>query len=337
MVQAPTITLRYADDVRALDGVRLVQEFGKRSAALGLRDLEFSYDDASRTWSLRIPALPISRMEYRLELRRDGRPETVTDPANPLVAPGAFGDKSVLEMPGYRSPAWLDATVVAGTWTEQTIRSAALRRDIPVRIWTPHGLTSRGILLAHDGIEYDKLASLGRYSSAMIASGAMPPHDLVLLRPVERNDWYSANPAYAKALVTEVIPALPRLPIAALGASLGGLSLLHAHLRYPYTFGGLFLQSGSFFVNRYDGHESNFPPYQRIVRFVNGVRRRRRPDDRAPIVLTCGLGEENLSNNRAMASVLDAPLIEVPDAHNFVAWRDAWDPYLANLATAAWG
>ena len=53
-----------------------------------------------------------------------------------------------------------------------------------------------------------------------------------------------------------------------MGASLGALAMLHAQRRHPGTFGALFLQSGSFFTPRYDAHESGFPRYQRIVRFV---------------------------------------------------------------------
>ena len=32
----------------------------------------------------------------------------ICDPANPQRAPGGFGEKSVLELAGYRPPEWLD-------------------------------------------------------------------------------------------------------------------------------------------------------------------------------------------------------------------------------------
>ena len=42
------------------------------------------------------------------ELRHpDGWREEVCDPTNPRRAPGAFGDKSVVEFPDYRAPGWL--------------------------------------------------------------------------------------------------------------------------------------------------------------------------------------------------------------------------------------
>ena len=65
----------------------------------------------------------------------------------------------------------------------------------------------------------------------------------------------------------------------------------------------------------------------------------RGPHDRdrpVPVTLTCGAIEENVDNNRLMAQALRArgyPVAwhEVPDMHNYTAWRDAFDPYLTRL------
>jgi enterochelin esterase family protein len=59
------------------------------------------------------------------------------------------------------------------------------------------------------------------------------------------------------------------------------------------------------------------------------------------IGMTCGLGEENLANNRLMAKALsrlghDVALHEVPDAHTYTGWRDALDPHLVDLLAQAW-
>jgi len=98
-------TLRYADDLHALAGVRLVDDIH-----LPADRRDFAYDDSDAAWHLRLPSLSVLRLEYRLELRHPDRgTEVICDPANPRRAPGAFGDKSVLELPGYRRPAWLDA------------------------------------------------------------------------------------------------------------------------------------------------------------------------------------------------------------------------------------
>src|SRR5919107_1713633 len=44
-------------------------------------------------------------MEYRIEA--DG--ETFCDPHNPRRTPGSFGERSVIEFPGYAPPRWLPA------------------------------------------------------------------------------------------------------------------------------------------------------------------------------------------------------------------------------------
>jgi len=50
---------------------------------------------------------------------------------------------------------------------------------------------------------------------------------------------------------------------------------------------------------------------------------------------------ENLKNNRLLASALaaqgyDVHLAEVPDLHNYTAWRDALDPDLTRLLARLW-
>jgi enterochelin esterase-like enzyme len=180
----------------------------------------------------------------------------------------------------------------------------------------------------------------------MIAACALPPHRLALLAPGERDEWYSASAVYARVLCTEVVPALRDAVAVAgapvgMGASLGGLAMLHAHRRWPGTFAGLFLQSGSFFIPRYDAMESRFPRYGRIVRVVRGILRTTVHHDPVPVALTCGLAEENLANNRMMTAALraqgyEAVLDEVPDMHNYTGWRDAFDPYLTRLLRRVW-
>ena len=58
--------------------------------------------------------------------------------------------------------------------------------------------------------------------------------------------------------------------------------------------------------------------------------------------MTCGTGEENLDNNRALAGRLrsaEVPVefVENRDAHNYTAWRDCWDPALVGLMGRVWG
>lgn len=197
-----------------------------------------------------------------------------------------------------------------------------MARDISVtiesRIVAPSVRPVSGtILLAHDGPEFERAAGL---------TARFPHEHVALLSPGNRNEWYSASPAYAAALVRDVLPGLPPGPVVGLGASLGALALLHAETRYPGSFAGLFLQSGSYFTAELDPQESGFPRYRRILAFVQ----RARPVP-ARVVLTCGRDEENLLNNRAMATRLGVALLEVPGGHSMTTWRDALDPHLHRL------
>lgn len=312
--------------------VRLLQH-------VGMTRLDFARDDGM--WRLTVPHPAVWRLEYRLELRHhDGGVEHVADPHNPR----RLGDASVLLCPGYTPPSWLHRPGAPGTWQDVELAVPALKTRLGARIWSPAQPTDR-IVVVHDGPDYDEHAGLGRFTSVMIAAGRVPPYHLVLLGAGDRLEWYSASPAYAWALVTDVLPGLwVRLgghrPVVGIGASLGALAMLHAQRRYPGAFAGLFLQSGSFFQPRHDRQESAFPRWLRIVRFTGRIRRTPVADP-VPALLTCGSVEENLANNRDMARWLwrqgyPAALYQVPDAHTWTGWRDALDPHLVDLLGRTW-
>lgn len=304
---------------------------------LHLDSREFTRENGG--WVLRLPEARIARLEYQLEtVDHDGAAQVVLDPGNPNRAPGAFGEKSVALADDYEPPWWLDAPRVEGT--SESLTRRVLGRELPIEIWSP----TEGelpLLVAHDGPEYDRLAGLTTYAGAVIERGDVEPFRVALLAPGDRNEWYSASAHYTRALCTRIIPALrATVPVAGrplgMGASLGGLAMLHAQRAYPGTFAALFLQSGSFFIPRYDGHESGFPRYRRITRFVGGVLRAGETPEAVPAALTCGTEEENVRNNRVMAAALGgqgyvAKLEEVPDLHNYTGWRDSFDPYLTRL------
>jgi enterochelin esterase-like enzyme len=318
------LTFRFADPEGRYAAVRLCSDLP------GPRDFARDGDG----WVLTVDA-PVARLEYQLELEHaDGSTETVLDPDNPERAPGAFGEKSVMLTPGYEPPAWLDAERIEGRTHELSVRARGLGTEMQVRIWDGGGAP---LLVAHDGPEYDRLASLTRFSGAMIAAGALPPHRVALLPPGERDEWYSASARYARALVTDVLRALDPVDPVGMGASLGALAMLHAHVRRP--FAGLFLQSGSFFMPRHDSQESGFPRYRRIVRTARELRRDAGVPER--VTMTCGVAEENLANNREMARALaaqefDVELNVVPDMHNYTGWRDALHPHLTHLLLRVW-
>jgi enterochelin esterase-like enzyme len=231
-----------------------------------------------------------------------------------------------------------------------TLVSGPLRAPVDVTLWSPPGVPDGAplpLLAVHDGPVYSSEGRLTALAAALVATGAAPPHRIALLHPGARDEWYSASALYARSLVRDVLPAIGRAvavsdrPVG-LGASLGALAMLHAQRRHPGTFAGLFLQSGSFFVPRFDHMEKGFPRFGRIVRFVRTVLHGQAFEDPVPVTLTCATTEDNVHNNRRVAAALalqdyGAVLHETPGAHDFPTWRDALEPHLAALLAAAWG
>jgi enterochelin esterase-like enzyme len=335
------LTFRLADPEGRYAAVRLCSD-------LPLSDRERTFERDGDDWVLEVETPPVQRLEYHLEVTEaDGSAQTGPDPGNPLRAPGAFGEKSVLLVEGYEPPAWLDAPAVEGQSADFAVRGRGLGATVTGRIWSPGDASDpMPLLVAHDGPEYDKLAQLTRYCGAMIAAGTLPPHRVALLAPGARDEWYSASALYSRALYVDVVPGLREavavegLPVG-MGASLGALAMLVTQRRAPGTFAALFLQSGSFFMPRFDSQESGFPRYGRIVRVVRRILRSLEHPDPVPVQLTCGIAEENAFNNRVMARALaeqgyEARLDEVPDLHNYTGWRDAFHPHLTRLLQRVW-
>jgi enterochelin esterase family protein len=335
------LTLRVPDPDARWNAVRLATD-----VPLPTRELERRDGD----WVLELPPLRLDRVEYELEVEHaDGGRETIADPSHDVVAPGAFGAKSVLEAPGYAPPAWLDAEAPEGAVTEVPL-GRIMRRRLAAPVWAPAGLDAEQgapVLLAHDGPEYDHLGRLTHWAAAMVAEDRLPPFRLVLLPPGDRDTWYSASEGYARALAQQILPCLRGAvpiegPVAGMGASLGALAMLHAHRRHPVALGGLFLQSGSYFTPQTDAQESGFSRFARIAPVVRGVLRTRRPYEHpVPVTLTCGAEEENAANNRLMAEALERQgypvrLVENRDMHNYSGWRDTFDPHLTDLLAALW-
>jgi len=340
-VNGPSITFTLPDPGHRLRAVRLRQE-----VRIPGDELAFAYRHGA--WRLHVPRPPVARMEYLLELtHRDGGTETISDPANPLRVPGAFGDKSVVELPGYRRPSWLGLPAPEGQRRLLTIPARALDSPVEAELWSPPGVDDSRplpLLVVHDGPEFDRLAGFTTYVSALVHAGELPPVRAALLAPGHRDERYSAEGRYTRALCLAVLPRL-RAEVATttllgVGASLGALAMLHAQRQHPGCVDAMFLQSGSFFHPRHDAHERRFSRYERIVRAVDAVLRAGGHRSPVPTVLTCGTLEENLANNRIMARALaaqgyDVTLREVRDVHNYTAWRDAWHPWLTRLVRSA--
>jgi enterochelin esterase-like enzyme len=339
------VTFRFADPTRTLIGVALAHELRRP------RRVAFRRGQRRGTWTLDFRLGDADRMEYLLELTHGGETRLVADPANPLRAPGPFGEKSVVELPAYIEPDWVSHDESPpGEVSELRLPVRGLRATVEVLVWSPADADPREplpLLIAHDGPEYAEYSQLVRFLDHTVSFGDVPPLRAALVQPVERNETYSASARYARAFAQGIVPglleALPTdgLRPVAMGASLGGLAALHAHWQHPRTLGGLFLQSGSFFRERWDKHESGFPRFARIARFAGHVLHGRAAPPPVPATLTVGTAEENLDNNRAVAQALDGQgweirFVEHRDAHNWVSWRDVFDPHLPELLLRAW-
>jgi len=293
-------------------------------------------------WRLVFPRPEIDRLEYLIGV--DGA--FAPDPTNPRRAPNPFGDKSVIEWPEYTPPDWLDSIADAGPVESIEIRSRRLVARVPVLLYaTPDPpAVDAPLLVVHDGPEYARYAALTRFLDVMSWEEHIPPLRAALIQPIDRNETYSASALYAGALARELLPEISkRAPHGlriGMGASLGALAMLHAHRRHPKLFDGLFLQSGSFFRQRWDQYESGFPRYRRITRFVGTVLRGLDVERTIPVAITCGTAEENRSNNEAVAAALEeqgypAWLGLVRDGHTWTCWRDSLHPHLPALIEAS--
>jgi enterochelin esterase-like enzyme len=300
-----------------------------------------AYAWSDGVWRLVFPRPPLDRLEYLVGV--DGA--WVPDPSNPLRAAGPFGDKSVIEWPEYTPPAWLDTIADAGPVQHVELRCRRLVARVQVLLYStpePPG-PDAPLVVAHDGPEYAQYAGLTRFLDAMSWEERIPPLRAALIQPVDRDETYSASALYAGALVRELLPQITKLAPhgkrVGMGASLGALAMLHAHSRHAGTFDGLLLQSGSFFRQRSDKQESRFRRYRRVTRFVGTVLRGNGVGAPIPVALTCGTAEENRANNEAVAEALASHgwpvwLAQLPDAHTWTCWRDAFDPHLPTLIEA---
>jgi enterochelin esterase-like enzyme len=334
------VTFRLFDAPRRLGGVRLMEELGLDGPS------QLAY--AGGEWRLHLPLpLGVDRIEYLFEtVDHDGHRATITDPANPRWVPGAFGDKSVALLPGYEEPAWLAWPGIDHFQVPFQVDAPTLRAAVTGSLWSPAGLAvdePAPLLIIHDGPEYAQLGGMTRYLEACVGAGLLPPLRAALLGPGERDAWYSANPAYAQALALAVIPALDRMAPSTLrvgvGASLGGLALLHAHRSYPLVFDALMLQSGSFFTPHLDPEEESFSDFRAVTAFVLKVHNLATDSYPIDVVVACGRREANLANNRRMAATLRrlgyrTQYVEVRDAHNYTAWRDTLHPHLTVLVSS---
>ena len=339
------MVFRFDDREQDTESVTLVQE-----VAWPRTGPAFSRVGAAR-WEVGFGRPPVDRFEYRFEVvRGSGEHALILDPANPCRAPGAFGERSVIEFPEYRAPSWVASEVSGGEVLEVALPAPRLGREQPALLWSPVDASAGEplpLLVALDGMEYARYSGLVHMLDVCVADSSLPRMRALLLQPTERDAHYTASPDFAWSLAHEVIPAAEQLVAVTpgpngrvgLGASLGGLALLHAHRLEPEAFGALFIQSSSLM---HHGYMPGFVYFDRIEKFVNEVLASGFWRSPIRITMTCGVVEQNLANNRDVVAALceqgyRAELHVMRDAHNWIGWRDAWTPHLCDLLRETWG
>lgn len=279
-----------------------------------------------------------SRVEYKIEVVKDGHGHWMLDPLNPRRAHDPFGANSVCHGVGYQRPDWTlpQEGTREGTLDAIRIKSHAFERERLVPLYLPARYRKSGrypLLVVHDGSDYVEYASLKVVLDNLIDRLEIPPLIAALSNPEDRLVEYPGDPRHARHLTEELVPHLEaKLPIirrpdarGIVGASFGAVASLYTAWRYPGFYGRMLLQSGSFaFTDIGPHHRSReFDP---VVSFINAFRAKPgMPSERA--FVSCGTYESLIYENRSMAPFfqkigLEVRFVEARDGHNWENWRD---------------
>jgi len=289
-------------------------------------------------WWLDLELPRSSRIEYKLEVDRNGGTEWIVDPLNPRQARDPFGANSVLYGEGYVRPDWTrpDPHVARGEVSATTVESRAFGEPREVRVYRPARKPRTGrhpLLVVHDGRDYLQYADLGTVLDNLIERREIPPLVAALTQTGDRLEEYADDPRHAR-FVAEEIPArletelpLERDPAqrGLMGASFGAVASLSAAWRHPGRFGRLLLQSGSFAFSD-SGGSSRDEVFDPVVAFMDRFRRAPgKPAEKA--FVSCGVYESLIHENRSLVPRLQETGMEVRyrearDGHNWESWRD---------------
>ena len=311
-----------------------------RHQVVGLPDpLELKRLPGTDLWSVTTVLPEGSRVEYQLETRRGEHHERFNDPLNARLAHSPMGSSSVCAAVGYAVPAWAqpDPEARPGELVEDSVRSTALRRDQPIRIYKPARFNRAlryPLLVVHDGDDYLGYAAMKTVLDNLIHRLDVDPMVVAFVPPGDRLREYPNFAPHARFVAHELLPFLEeRLPLVAapegrclMGASFGGIAALSTAVRNPGLFGSLLLQSASLVFTDIGFDHGGGPHFDPVVKFVNRYRTRpTRPVDR--IYQSCGVYEPLITTNRSMVPVFRAAgmtvrYTEARDGHNWENWRD---------------
>lgn len=279
-----------------------------------------------------------ARVEYKLEITRDGQGRWMADPRNPRRAFDPFGSNSVCPAATYVEPEWVypDPASRKGSLVEVHMVSRVYHQRRSYHMYVPAEARPGKqfpLLIVHDGADFLNFASMATALDNLIHRHEVAPLLVCFTSGVRRNEEYAANPLQARFLAQELLPHVrARFPAlhepefnGIMGASFGAVSSLYAAVQHPGIWGRLVLQSGSFAFTDIGEHERG-PLWDPIVAFVNGLREAP-PKLDAQVYLSCGTFESLIYYNRSLVPTFqgcaDGVLFhESPDGHNWINWRD---------------
>ena len=190
------------------DEVRLVHRIFGLPERIPLRRLH-----GTDLWYLVLELPDGSRVEYQLEISRDGRSERINDPLNPRLAHSPLGSSSVCYARGYEVPEWTrpDPESRPGSLVDLTVPSRALRRACQVTLYRPARFrrTARyPLLIVHDGGDYLKYAAAQTVLDNLIHRLDVAETIVAFVYPGDRLTEYANSAAHARYLTAELVPRL---------------------------------------------------------------------------------------------------------------------------------
>jgi enterochelin esterase family protein len=261
---------------------------------------------------------PAARTEYKIVV--DGK--WILDPRNPeKIGNGIDSENSVAAMPGYAASKWAATTGPLPELKELEVESQIYGKR-KVRVYLPPGYENSAtrfpVMYVQDGSQYFDAAKATVQQENLVRAGRLKPFVMVFLDPGDRMKEYWASDDYARFLAEEVVPAVDsafrtvrdRSGRAVWGASLGGVTAIHAGLKYPAVFMRIGGQSSSFWVDD-----------ERVTRALAA-------SDLPPMkfYLDDGTLEGTEDSRRAALVAASAGhtvrFIEAQAGHNWTAWRD---------------
>jgi len=300
--------------------------------------LPFDRFGGTDLWLLHVELPPTSRVEYKLEVVRDGHGEWIRDPLNDHAATDPFGANSVARAWGYERPDWTlpDPEAPRGRLEELTVDSKALGGRRAARVYVParfRRTRQYPVLLVHDGEHFVEFGSLDVVLDNLMHRLEIAPMLVVLTQAEDRLREYGVDDRHSRFLTRELYPAVAeRYPVidrpdarGLMGASFGAVASLYGAWCYPGVFDRLLLLSGSFAFTDV-GRNRRGPEFEPVVRFINRFRRAPgRPTAR--IYMGCGTYESLIYENRSLVPLLrdhhiDVRFDEARDGHNWENWRD---------------